>query len=181
MSVWSKSYTGLIGLAIVQENEVWKMGTEVNLGDLLSAITALLAVIISVFSYFLSKRRATIEHITVNIMDWIKEVRRLCGDFLLEFNRDPANVDKLKELYLCIQLYGYGKPYEALFQALEACIDHVDDTSHEKKEFTDKALLCAQQVLQDVWWRMKREAGISERADNKMKKLYDSRSKTSGA
>ena len=38
-----------------------------------------------------------------------------------------------------IQLYGYGKPYEALFQTLEACIDHVDDTSHEKKEFTDKA------------------------------------------
>ena len=156
------------------------MSTEVNLGDLLTAIAALLAVVISVFSYFLSKRRAATEHITVNRMDWIKEVRQLCADFLLEFCSSSADVERLNELYIRIQLYGYGKPYEALFEALEACIGHADGTSCQKKEYADAALRCAQQVLQEVWWRMKREAGISERADKKMGKLYNLRFKNQG-
>lgn len=147
------------------------MDIVVNLVNLLTAITALLAVITSVFSYLLSKRRATIEHITVNRMDWIKEVRQLCADFLSEFNSDSANADKLKELYIHIQLYGYGKPYEALFEALEVCIDHANFTSCQKKKYSDKALFCAQQVLHDVWLRMKREAGISKKTDEKMEKL----------
>ena len=66
--------------------------------ELLSAIAALFAVVVSLFSYFHARRQTTTESITTNRMDWIREVRGYCKEFLIEFGKEHPDIRRLKEL-----------------------------------------------------------------------------------
>ena len=111
-------------------------------------------------------------------MEWIKEVRNYCASFLLEFNKLTPDLNVLRDLSMKIQLHGYGDTYTELFDSLNECIQlaekgHTD--VHAKVVASQQFLQNSQEVLNGVWWRMKREAGISAMKDKIINKAYNKR------
>ena len=145
--------------------------------DMLTACTALTAVIISLLSYLNSKRKTTAEIITINRMEWIKTVRQYCTEFLIELKKEKPSSEFLEELYVKIQLYGFGTTYDELFNSLEMCIAYAKEQSENcdlihKYDLIKKVLKDSQKILNGVWWRMKREAGISSIKDKRIARKY---------
>lgn len=156
------------------------MDNSINISDIVSATTAFLAVVISLLSYFNSRRKTTIDSITINRMEWIKEVRSYCANFLFEFNKLSPDMNVLRDLSMKIQLHGYGDTYTELFDSLNECIELAENGQsdvNEKVVVSQKLLQCSQEVLNGVWWRMKREAGISAMKDKIIHKAYNKRYK----
>jgi len=156
------------------------MDNSLNISDIVSATTAFLAVVISLLSYFNSRRKTTIDSITTNRMEWIKEVRNYCASFLFEFNKSTPDLNVLRDLSMKIQLHGYGDTYTELFDSLNECIQLAEkgNTDVYAKDFASQQLLqSSQEVLNGVWWRMKREAGISAMKDKIINKAYNKRYK----
>ena len=98
------------------------MGAKIYVSDLITALAALFAVIVSLLSYFHAKRKTTTDRITANRMEWIKEVRNHCMEFLIEYSKETPSVFKLKELVIKIQLFGYGDIYSDLFRSLNKSV-----------------------------------------------------------
>ena len=110
-------------------------------------------------------------------VEWIKTVREYCADFLIEFQKDKPNIELLKELFIKIKLYGYGDVYTQLFKSLNECILFLERPVKEQIENKKNKLLQnlideCQKVLNGVWWRVKKEAGITKLADDRIHKQY---------
>lgn len=145
--------------------------------EILPIVISLFAVAISFVAAVYSKKAATAAITTTNRMEWIKAVRAYCTDFLVEFNKDDPSAETLKALSITIQLYGYGDTYAKLFDCLNNCVSLMEDSAARKntkqKDVLSQSLLDETQiVLNGVWWRVKREAGISKRADKQIRRQY---------
>ena len=64
---------------------------------------------------------------------------------------------------------GKNNSYLRLIESMDDCIN--SDYNHEKSE---NLIELAQVVLSEVWIRMKREAGITEKDDAKFEKMFES-------
>lgn len=150
--------------------------------EIFSVSIALFTTLISLLCYFNSKRLTVTGSITKNRIEWIKEVREYCSNFLVEFNKEAPNVTVLRELYIKIQLYGYGDVYKELFESLKHGIEFIENDvgmshSQDKNKISQEIIKYSQEILNGVWWRMKREGGISAIRDKIISCAYNRRYK----
>ena len=133
------------------------MFTEVTAMDIITALTALVALVISFWSANISKRSLIATTITSNRIEWITTVRKLIFSFVKQCEEDFSDKEKLKIIYEEIVLYFNSKEdvYSELVEAMKECITGNDESA--VLEVVGKG----QQVLRYVWILMKREGGIA--------------------
>lgn len=134
--------------------------------SIITTVTVIVTVIISALNYLLTKKRLISEVISTNRMNWITQVREYCSAFIIELDKAYPDIHVLKELQIKILLYGRGGgPYDKLFNSLERGISVVENQGYnidDKQDAVKYIIVATQEVLNDVWKRMKMEAGISE-------------------
>lgn len=101
------------------------MGTAngIDIVEMITILTSLLALIISLLTYFLTRKKLITETITKNRINWITEVRGYCAEFIGELTKDSPDLQNMKELKIKIMLYGrqgLGEkgPYDSLFNII---------------------------------------------------------------
>ncbi len=101
-------------------------------------------------------------------MDWIKNVRGLLGNFL-ELYIDGAQKNELEKIRNKILLYFRENvnSYEKVAEQLDLCINSVYN-----KDNVNKLIICSQNMLSEVWIRIKRENGMDEKIDKKFEKMF---------
>lgn len=129
----------------------------------ISLVLSIIAVLISLYSVYLTYRKNINNVITKNRMVWIAEIRELVNKFLTEYEGD-ASKQKMTNLrnhiYLYMNMKNNNKNYNELASCLNECIN--SDYSVKNRE---NLILACQAVLSDVWVRLKREGGMSEKSD----------------
>ena len=151
-----------------------------NQTEIFTTAISILATLISLLSYFNSKRLTTTGSITKNRMEWIKEVRKYCSDFLVEFDQESPDITVLKDIYIKIQLYGYGNVYMDFFESLKCGVEFIESNIgvtnyQEKNKISQEIMKNSQEILNGVWWRMKREGRISIIRDKFVSCMYNRR------
>ena len=132
--------------------------------DYITLISAVVAVIVSVFSLVESKRKLVLNAITANRIIWISEVREAVQEFLTEYLAQNDDKARLRETRVKIELYISGSETNTAFaNNLEKC-SLSPFSENDYKKFVESA----QDVLNGTWRRMKREAGISFSFDNRL-------------
>ena len=140
----------------------------------LNVVTILLSVaaaVVSLLSLFLSKRQLVANAITANRIEWIRSVRGLLSRFLDAYMEDGEESGRLKRsLSVHIQLYlRHDAPaYRAFLDALDQCVRNPFD-----QEDCRRFVWASQDMLGDVWNRMKREAGISRKSEERLRKKLE--------
>lgn len=138
----------------------------------ISFITSIFAFVVSVLSLitniFLTKKQIESEYISKNRMDWIKNVRCLLGNFL-ELYIDGAQKNELEKIRNKILLYFRENvnSYEKVAEQLDLCIN-----SDYDKDNVKELIICSQNMLSEVWIRIKRENGMDEKVDKKFEKMF---------
>ncbi len=138
----------------------------------ISFITSIFAFVVSVLSLitniFLTKKQIESEYISKNRMDWIKNVRGLLGNFL-ELYIDGTQKNELEKIRNKILLYFRENvnSYEKVAEQLDLCINSVYN-----KDNVNKLIICSQNMLSEVWIRIKRENGMDEKIDKKFEKMF---------
>ncbi len=145
-----------------------------NIITLIAAILAFVASIATIIITIVTERnRVKTDAITKNRIDWIKDVRNLMMLFLEIYIEDNYNGDERKKKLIIISskinLYfreGVNS-YASLTEMLNKCAN---------EPYTDENLKIligsAQKVFSNVWVRVKREAGITEKEDEKYEKMF---------
>ena len=136
--------------------------------EILTLVISFVSLIISIFTFWINKRKNTNEIITKNRLDWIKQVRTLLQEFLNEYISNKPKTDLLITrnkiaLYFRTGVVSYSK----LLNQIDRCIEYGYD-----KENCDKLISEGQNVLSEVWIRMKREAGMNEKTDKKYEIIF---------
>lgn len=132
--------------------------------SIIATAISILAFAVSVFNLLLDRRRLKTDAITRNRIDWIKEVRDLIWQFVTICWEHPEDVNAKVRIATKIRLYTkQGDVYRSLLSAIDTCIS--DQTT--VIEHVDDLIKQGQDTLNDVWIRMKREAGITTREDRK--------------
>ena len=138
--------------------------------SVLTIIGSVSAVIISVFSLFMSRRQIIANSITLSRMEEIKELRGFIAEFIAEYLKEGVDNEYDKKVAKArIELY-LRRNYEAskgLKDALEVCCKIPFDPSDE----TNYEILIeeAEYALHWKWMRMKRETGVSTKSETKRK------------
>ena len=124
---------------------------------LLTAVVALAAIVVSIISAMISRTNVITTAISTNRIEWISAVRELIFEFLSEYRSESPDKKKLGLLSTHIMLYlnRRNDDYILLVSALQKCLD----TGYTDALYAD-LVDAAQDVLNSVWLRMKREAGI---------------------
>ena len=134
--------------------------------DYLTLISAIVAVVVSIFSLIESKRKLILGAITSNRIIWIGELREAIQEFLREYLAKSDDKNSLRVARVRIELYISGsETYTAFSNQLEKC-----STDPFSEDDYRKFIENAQDVLSSTWRRMKREAGISFSFDNRLAK-----------
>lgn len=156
----------------------------IDIVEMITILTSLLALIISLLTYFLTRKKLITETITKNRINWITEVRSYCAEFIGELTKDSPDLQNMKELKIKIMLYGrrgLGEkgPYDSLFNNISKAINIVEqsNTTETKEQIISVLIGSSQAVLNDVWWRMKREVGITKKTDKKIEKEIEKKYK----
>lgn len=125
--------------------------------DILTASAAAIAVIVSFYAVWISRRGVITAAISANRIEWIGEVRGLIRDFLIEYKR-VARKENLTDIYSHIMLFlnPYSDVYVGLAEAMKRCINegYTDDNYWS-------VVQNGQIVLDISWRRIKREAGVT--------------------
>ncbi len=177
LSESEKAKTEIANRGLDKNNSKNKMIPEISfdLGNIITGVIAITSLIVSLYNKNHEIRSSSI---TNQRMDWIKDVRELCAEFLIEFNKDVPQKDRLQELGIRIKLHGrsskgsnLNKDYNDLYTAIDACIqDVINNNFSEKEDHKELLLAASQDMLQSVWNRMKQEAGVSKRREIKYEK-----------
>ena len=140
------------------------MSESISIIDILTAIAAIIALGVSIWSAYISKRNLIASAITSNRIEWIKTVRSLIADFLKEYEKKSEDKSELINIYEELMLYfnPTGKTYVSLVNALKTCLDETKEYSIEN---SCAVISGAQTLLDSTWVRMKREAGISKKLE----------------
>lgn len=145
----------------------WLLNQE---GSVISAfLLSAVSLCISLLTIILQKKAVSTQTISINRVQWIKDVRNLLFEFIKEYIT-KANKRKLYYIRCKISLYmrkGVDS-YEGLLNALDKCVNEKANDQNCQNLINE-----AQIVLADVWKRMKREAMITEKLDKKIEKQYN--------
>lgn len=140
---------------------------EVSLVDISTIALSIAATVISVKALFVSKRQLINSAITNNRIEWINTVRNLVQSFVEEYLKcGTDNQYEKKVLAANIELYLRHDVsiYKPFFAVLKKCT-----LNTYREEDCLMLISTTQDLLNDVWNRMKREAGISERSEKRLK------------
>lgn len=131
----------------------------------ISLVCSVVAVIISICAQITARRSIVTQTISTQRIEWIGTVRNLINSFLKEYS-GLRSKKELINIYTEISLYLNPKHdcYGELADALKNCIEY--DGYVEK--FHWDVVRESQRVLDEVWVRMKREAGISRREEKSL-------------
>ncbi len=132
----------------------------------LSIGISFLAIVVSVAGVMISRRSLINTAITSNRIEWINDVRSLVQAYTGSYLKGDFSEKKLAETNILLYLRHDVKIYKPLIEALEIC------TADEAVNYANlsKLVVATQDTLNDVWNRMKREAGISRRSEQRLKK-----------
>ena len=144
-----------------------------NSDGILPIIVSIIALVVSIISIFVDKKKTTLEIITQNRIEWIKEVRNLLKEFIEVYTKNGDN-EQFLIIKNKISLYVRDgvTSYKELIEQLNHCVAN----GYNQKD-CNKLIQKAQNVLSEVWIRMKREAGISKKEDNRYSKMFESKYK----
>ena len=125
--------------------------------DLLAAIIALAAFVVSVVSAMISRTNVITTTISANRIEWIGSVRNLMFDFLKEYRKPDFKKQKLELISAHIMLYlnRKNKEQRQFVSVLQECLNYGYSDALYANLVNE-----AQEVLSSVWVKMKREAGI---------------------
>ena len=139
------------------------------IGQIITSLIAIASLVVSLSMKFHELKASSI---TIQRIDWIKTVRDLCAEFIIEFSKDAPKKSKLDELAIRIKLYGRRKndritnDYYNLYEGIDKCLKKWNTTNtQEKEKYKDLMIGVSQDMLQSAWDHMKRESGISEKRD----------------
>ena len=139
-----------------------------NIVSIITIFLSIMAFFISIYNLVLTRRKVITEFVSVNRIDWIKDVRELMFNFA-ECYYDRQSKDKLRMCKTKIDLYTRmnDPAYNDLNDILEKCIQN-----EFNKDDYNKLIIECQKVLGAPWARMKDESGISSRQDKKMREKF---------
>lgn len=141
---------------------------ELSFVDISTLGLSIIASIISIKSLWITKTQAINTFITSNRIEWINSVRTLVQQFMEEYlKKDDSNQYMKQKLATNILLYLRHdvSVYKDFLNILSHCTSNIFCEDDYNK------LICAtQDMLNDVWNRMKREAGISKRSETRLKR-----------
>ncbi|SBW02751.1 hypothetical protein KL86CLO1_11691 [uncultured Eubacteriales bacterium] len=144
--------------------------------SILTIIVSGIAVLISLFSAWISRRSIITNAISSNRIEWIAIVRNLIRDFVKEYS-GGSNIPVLTNIYSELVLYfnPNGEVYAGLVNAMKkAILEGYTAQNHWN------ILNCGQAVLDSSWKRMKRESGMSFKTELKISKSFVKERKMSG-
>lgn len=138
---------------------------------ILPIIISLIALILSFMNYFNDRNRVISNVISRDRMKWISDIRNLMSIFL-ELYIKGVEIDKLKVIKAKIDLYiRYDKE---VYKNFEEKLNYCTLNPYTDKDY--KELVGETQImLNGVWIRIKDEAGILKRDENRIKKLLQKR------
>lgn len=141
--------------------------------EIITLIISFSSLIISIFTFLVNKRKNINQIITKNRLNWIYQVRLLLQKFLEEYINNESKATMLITrnkiaLYFRKDVLSYTK----LLNQIDMCIEN-----EYSKENCDKFILESQNVLSEVWIRMKREAGINKKTDEKYEIMFGNKSR----
>lgn len=129
-----------------------------------SLALSIVAAIVSIVALSVSKAQVVNTTITNKRIKWIEDVRALLNEFIAIYtNNDEAEKLKKKTLASHIRLFlrDNAPQYKSFIIILKKC---------EENDFNqgnlDSLINEAQRMFNDVWVRMKREAGISKLSED---------------
>lgn len=139
--------------------------------DIVSSTLSVIAFILSLINLNYKKQKLSNQIITSNRIEWIRSVRDLLSQFVETYATSPQDRQTLMIIKYKITLYMRKNviSYNDVINQLQKCIDR---GSFNAKE-CDLLVEYAQIMLSDVWIRMKREAGVKPKEDNKYYKLFN--------
>lgn len=116
---------------------------------------------------------SVLHSITLNRIEWIKQIRELVAQFLCAYiDKEPESV--LRKVKVRIELLvhnNYSDDYSHLVKALEECCKNAASAySKETTDLTNEVVLATQYSLYRVWTRMKIEGGQSKKKDQTIRK-----------
>lgn len=134
--------------------------------DVAPIILSIFAFFVSIISIDISRKNNISNLISKERMNWIAQVRDLMADFLCAYIKQEEK-EKLKIINSKINLYIKfdSEFYQALHNKLTYCVDN----SYTEKDY-EELVISMQNVLNDVWVRIKREAGILKIEENSIVK-----------
>lgn len=123
-----------------------------------TVLAAFLALLISLYSAWISKRGVVTEAISSNRIEWVGNVRKLLFSFLAEYRKALPDSEILINVYTQIVLYcnPQGDTYKGLITAMKCGIN----TGYSDECYWS-IVREGQKVLDSSWRRMKREAGVT--------------------
>ncbi|MDE7299406.1 MAG: hypothetical protein K2N94_11345 [Lachnospiraceae bacterium] len=135
--------------------------------NVVTIILSILAFIISFMNYLNSRKKIISDIVSQDRIKWISDVRSLTSCFLEKYI-SGGDEKELRVIKSKIDLYIiYGKEVYASFEnKLNHCILH----PYNNKDYED-LVTETQIMLNGVWVRIKNEAGITRRGEQKIRKL----------
>ena len=136
--------------------------------DISTLALSIVASIISVKSLWVTKTQAINTVITSNRIEWINSVRTLVQQFMEEYLKEDASNQYTKQK-LATNILLYLRHDVSVYKDFLNILNHCTNNSFCVDDY-DKLICATQDMLNDVWNRMKREAGISKRSEMRLKK-----------
>jgi len=113
---------------------------------------------------------SVLHSITLNRIEWIKQMRELVAQFLCAYiDKEPESV--LRKVKVRIELLvrnNYSDDYSHLVKALEECCKTA--YSKETTDLTNEVVLATQYSLYCAWTRMKIESGQRKKKNQTIRK-----------
>lgn len=138
----------------------------VNLSTVLAAFLALL---ISLYSAWISKRSVVTGIISSNRIEWCDYIRKLLFEFLAEYKKEQPDKGTLIDAYTRIALY--CNPQEEIQNKLISVMKHGINEGYTDDCYWS-IVQGGQQVLYTSWRRMKREAGVTYKREKRNARRY---------
>lgn len=131
-------------------------------------IATLISLATFLFEIQKHKQNLITHTLTTNRLQWIADVRALLNEFLCAYI-DQKPEKELRKLKAHIELFLVDKPtYQELTPCMENCCSH----SYTEESYK-KLIIASQNVLQEVWIRIKIEGGQNKATDEKIQKMVE--------
>lgn len=142
-----------------------------NINTILPIVISMIALIVSFMNYLNDRNKVISSVISTDRMKWMSDIRNLMSLFLESYIKG-GEIDNLKIIKAKIDLYIiYEKD---VYKGFEGKLSHCTLNPYTDKDY--KELLNETQImLNGVWIRIKDEAGILKRDENRINKLLHKR------
>lgn len=141
----------------------------------MAIVFSILSIVIStstlIFNVINERKKIATENITNNRINWIGDVRNLLKDFIEYYINSSIKNDKnliIIKNKLALYMRNNVNSYSELLHQIDICIQN----GYNEND-CNRLITASQNVLSEVWIRMKREAGISLKEDLKYEKMFN--------